>query len=51
VSTLLPSSVKDAEKARGLVESALNRDGDLYRLHGPDTLIRAAQVYATLATR
>lgn len=40
-----------SEKAWDLVEAALNPSSVLYRNHGPDRLLAAAQVYATLATR
>lgn len=40
-----------SEKAWDLVEGALDPSSLLYREHGPDRLLAAAQVYATLATR
>ena len=44
-------SKADAQKARELVEAALDPQSVLYPAHGPDRLLAAAQVYATLATR
>lgn len=41
----------DAEQARRFVEAAFNPSFMLYRDHGPDRLLAAAQVYATLSTR
>lgn len=40
-----------ADRARELVENALRGQGELYRLVGPDRLLAAASVYATLALR
>lgn len=42
---------EDAEKARELVEAALDTESRQVYLHGVDRLLAAAQVYATLATR
>jgi hypothetical protein len=41
----------DARAARELAEAALDRSSDEYRNIGPDILLGAAEVYATLATR
>ncbi len=40
---------RDAARARELVEAALDFHSELYRTHGADRLLRAAQVHATLA--
>lgn len=42
---------EDARKARALVEDTLAKQGHRYRLHGPEVMLAAAQVYATLAAR
>ena len=42
-------SNRDADRARELVEMAL--DPQLSRAVGPDRLIEAAKIYATLSTR
>ncbi len=41
----------DATRARELIEQALTIGGRERQTHGPDRLIAAAQVYATLALR
>lgn len=40
---------QDELRAHELVEAALDPHTRLYRDHGPDRLLAAAQVYATLA--
>jgi len=42
---------EDAEIARTYVMAALDPRQTLYRDHGPDRLLAAAQVHATLAAR
>lgn len=39
----------DADQARVMVQAAFDPFHPLYRDQGPDRLLRAAQVYATLA--
>lgn len=42
---------EDARRARELVEAAFDPTSLHYRNVGPDRLLAAAQVYATLSTR
>ena len=46
-----PQAKADAQRARELVEAALDLNSPLRREYGVDTVLSAAQVYATLATR
>lgn len=46
-----PKADRYAGWALEFVESALNPRSGLYREHGPDRLLAAAQVYATLSIR
>lgn len=41
----------DAGRARDLVADSMDKSSAMYRLHGADRLLAAAQVYATLAMR
>ncbi len=43
--------IDDGRRARELAEAALDRSNQQYRTIGPDRLLAAAMVYATLASR